>query len=118
MTELEVGAGFWCIQRTYSRPLPLAAMYRASRAEMARAEELGFDAVWVGEHHFSYDGYLPSPVLADFERQYAGEKRDIFCALTPEQSSRYLADAAKAIAGTSKASSPTSTAFFGRDGES
>ncbi|WP_186728698.1 tetratricopeptide repeat protein [Sphingomonas panacisoli] len=39
---------------------------------------------------------LMRPVLADFERQYAGEKRDIFCALTPEQSSRYLADAAKA----------------------
>ncbi|MBS0478037.1 MAG: tetratricopeptide repeat protein [Proteobacteria bacterium] len=39
---------------------------------------------------------LMRPVLADFERRYAGEKRDIFCALTPEQSSRYLADAAKA----------------------
>ena len=33
---------------------------------------------------------------ADFEREYAGEKRDIFCAVTPQQSSRYLADAAKA----------------------
>lgn len=39
---------------------------------------------------------LMRPVLADFERRYAGEKRDIFCAVTPEQSSRYLADAAKA----------------------
>lgn len=39
---------------------------------------------------------LMRPVLADFEKQYAGEKRDIFCALTPEQSSRYKADAAKA----------------------
>jgi len=39
---------------------------------------------------------LMRPVLADFERQYAGEKRDMFCAVTPEQSSRYLADAAKA----------------------
>lgn len=39
---------------------------------------------------------LMRPVLADFERQYAGEKRDIFCAVTPEQKSRYLADAAKA----------------------
>jgi len=38
---------------------------------------------------------LMRPVLADFEKQYAGEKRDIFCALTPEQSSRYLSDAAK-----------------------
>ncbi|MEO5938760.1 MAG: tetratricopeptide repeat protein [Sphingomonas sp.] len=39
---------------------------------------------------------LMRPVLADFERQYAGEKREIYCALTPEQKSRYLADAAKA----------------------
>jgi alkanesulfonate monooxygenase SsuD/methylene tetrahydromethanopterin reductase-like flavin-dependent oxidoreductase (luciferase family) len=37
-------------------------MYRDTRAEMARAEQLGFDTVWVGEHHFSYDGYLPSPI--------------------------------------------------------
>ncbi len=39
---------------------------------------------------------LMRPVLADFEKQYADEKRDIFCAVTPEQKSRYLADAAKA----------------------
>jgi tetratricopeptide (TPR) repeat protein len=38
---------------------------------------------------------LMRPVLADFERQYAGERRQIFCAVTPEQSSAYLADAAK-----------------------
>ena len=38
---------------------------------------------------------LMRPLLAGFEKQYAGEKRDIFCAVTPEQSSRYLADAAK-----------------------
>ena len=38
---------------------------------------------------------LMRPVLADFEKKYADEKRDIFCAVTPEQSSRYLADAAK-----------------------
>lgn len=59
---VEVGAGFWCVQRCYSRSLSLAAMYRETRAEMRHAERLGFDTVWVGEHHFSYDGYLPSPI--------------------------------------------------------
>lgn len=39
---------------------------------------------------------LMRPVLADFEKRYADEKRDIFCAVTPEQSARYLDDAAKA----------------------
>jgi Flp pilus assembly protein TadD len=39
---------------------------------------------------------LMRPVLANFEKQYAGEKREIYCAVTPQQSSRYLADAAKA----------------------
>lgn len=39
---------------------------------------------------------MMQPVLADFERKYAGEKRQIYCAVTPEQSSAYLADAAKA----------------------
>ncbi len=28
------------------------------------AEEEGFDAVWVCEHHFSDDGFLPSPLVA------------------------------------------------------
>ena len=39
---------------------------------------------------------LMRPVLADFEKRYAAEKRQIYCAVTPEQSSAYLADAAKA----------------------
>jgi tetratricopeptide (TPR) repeat protein len=38
---------------------------------------------------------LMRPVLADFEKKYADEKRQIYCAVTPEQSSAYLADAAK-----------------------
>src|SRR4051812_20554620 len=32
---------------------------------------------------------LMRPVLANFEKQYAGEEREIYCAVTPEQSSRY-----------------------------
>jgi alkanesulfonate monooxygenase SsuD/methylene tetrahydromethanopterin reductase-like flavin-dependent oxidoreductase (luciferase family) len=61
---LEIGAGFWCVQRSHSRSVSLASVYRDTRAEIALACELGFDTAWFGEHHFSYDGYLPSPLAA------------------------------------------------------
>ena len=60
---IEVDAGFWCVQRTLSNPVALAAMYRATRSEVAHAGRVGFDTAWFGEHHFCYDGYLPSPLL-------------------------------------------------------
>ena len=65
---LENGVGFWSMQSTYMRPRPLAFLYREAVAEARRAEELGFDTVWIGEHHLSYDGYCPSllPAAAGF----------------------------------------------------
>jgi alkanesulfonate monooxygenase SsuD/methylene tetrahydromethanopterin reductase-like flavin-dependent oxidoreductase (luciferase family) len=39
----------------------LAALYRAHLDEAVLAEELGFDCVWVSEHHFSPDAWNPSP---------------------------------------------------------
>lgn len=39
---------------------------------------------------------LMQPFLANFERLYAGERRQMFCALTPQQSALFLADAARA----------------------
>jgi alkanesulfonate monooxygenase SsuD/methylene tetrahydromethanopterin reductase-like flavin-dependent oxidoreductase (luciferase family) len=65
---LEIGVGFWSMQSTYMRPRPPAFLYREAAAEARRAEELGFDAIWIGEHHLSYDGYCPSllPAAAGF----------------------------------------------------
>ena len=65
---LEIGVGFWSMQSTYMRPRPPASLYREAAAEGRRAEELGFDALWMGEHHLSYDGYCPSllPAAAAF----------------------------------------------------
>lgn len=37
--------------------------YRAVLGQMALAEELGYDTVWIGEHHFSADGHIPSPLV-------------------------------------------------------
>jgi alkanesulfonate monooxygenase SsuD/methylene tetrahydromethanopterin reductase-like flavin-dependent oxidoreductase (luciferase family) len=48
--------------------MPPAALYREAVREARHLEALGFDTVWMGEHHFSYDGYCPSllPAAAMF----------------------------------------------------
>ncbi len=37
-----------------------AELYAATLDQIVRAEELGFDDIWLSEHHFIDDGYLPS----------------------------------------------------------
>ena len=39
---------------------PWNDLYEAFLKQIERAEELGFDQVWLTEHHFAEDGYLPS----------------------------------------------------------
>ena len=41
---------------------PSAAVYHRALDEMAYADELGFDSVWLAEHHFSNYGYCPNPL--------------------------------------------------------
>jgi len=43
--------------------LDFEALYRASLEQIAWAETLGFDSVWLTEHHFVDDGYTPSPLV-------------------------------------------------------
>jgi len=57
---LEIGVGFWSMQSTYMRPIPRSRVYEEARDEARLVEELGFDTLWMGEHHLSYDGYCPS----------------------------------------------------------
>ncbi len=49
-------------------PIEGGHFYREALEEVARAEELGFDSVWMEEHHAVTDHYWPSPltVLAGF----------------------------------------------------
>ena len=37
--------------------------YREALSLAAEAERLGFDSVWLSEHHFFADGYTPSPLV-------------------------------------------------------
>ena len=41
---------------------PMHEIYRDFLEEAVLAEELGFNAVWASEHHFSPDAWSPSPV--------------------------------------------------------
>jgi alkanesulfonate monooxygenase SsuD/methylene tetrahydromethanopterin reductase-like flavin-dependent oxidoreductase (luciferase family) len=38
-------------------------LYRETLEQIAWAERLGFDSVWLTEHHFTDDGYTPSPLV-------------------------------------------------------
>jgi alkanesulfonate monooxygenase SsuD/methylene tetrahydromethanopterin reductase-like flavin-dependent oxidoreductase (luciferase family) len=41
--------------------LPPAALYAATLDQIAYAERLGFDAVWLAERHLREDGFMPAP---------------------------------------------------------
>src|SRR5678816_2486786 len=49
-------------------PIEGGRYYREALEEVTRAEELGFDSVWMEEHHSVTNHYWPSPltVLAGF----------------------------------------------------
>jgi alkanesulfonate monooxygenase SsuD/methylene tetrahydromethanopterin reductase-like flavin-dependent oxidoreductase (luciferase family) len=64
MTGRHVNFGLWY---DFRNPPPSAvsfeSLYRASLEQIGWAETLGFDSVWLTEHHFCADGYTPSPLV-------------------------------------------------------
>jgi alkanesulfonate monooxygenase SsuD/methylene tetrahydromethanopterin reductase-like flavin-dependent oxidoreductase (luciferase family) len=61
-----VGVGPITVQRGTLEPRGDEQLWADAIAGAGLAEELGFDSVWVGEHHFTTDGYLSAvfPMLA------------------------------------------------------
>ncbi len=64
MAERHVNFGLWYDLRN---PPPsttsFEVLYEMSLEQIAWAESLGFDSVWLTEHHFCADGYTPSPLV-------------------------------------------------------
>ncbi len=58
--KLECGLGLWGMQAYLYHPRHHVALYRELLEEVRWAEELGFDTLWLTEHHVWYDGYVPS----------------------------------------------------------
>jgi alkanesulfonate monooxygenase SsuD/methylene tetrahydromethanopterin reductase-like flavin-dependent oxidoreductase (luciferase family) len=42
---------------------PYSSYYAECLAQVEQAEALGYQAVWLSEHHFTWDGFLPSPLV-------------------------------------------------------
>jgi alkanesulfonate monooxygenase SsuD/methylene tetrahydromethanopterin reductase-like flavin-dependent oxidoreductase (luciferase family) len=43
--------------------VPFERLYAESLDQIVGAERLGFDSIWMTEHHFCDDGYTPSPLV-------------------------------------------------------
>jgi alkanesulfonate monooxygenase SsuD/methylene tetrahydromethanopterin reductase-like flavin-dependent oxidoreductase (luciferase family) len=61
MDNGDVAFGLWYDFRNPVPDRPFSTFYRQVLDQIAWAEEIGLDSVWLTEHHFCDDGYTPSP---------------------------------------------------------
>jgi alkanesulfonate monooxygenase SsuD/methylene tetrahydromethanopterin reductase-like flavin-dependent oxidoreductase (luciferase family) len=54
------GVGLFSLQNTAMLPMHWGRAYRDLRDYARLMEELGYDELWLSEHHFFYDGYCPA----------------------------------------------------------
>lgn len=60
----DVRFGLWYDFRNPGpQPASFERLYRDVLDQIATAEQLGIDSVWLTEHHFCDDGYTPSPLV-------------------------------------------------------
>jgi alkanesulfonate monooxygenase SsuD/methylene tetrahydromethanopterin reductase-like flavin-dependent oxidoreductase (luciferase family) len=57
---MRFGVGLFSLQNTAMLPAQWAGAYRDMREYGTLMEELGYDELWLSEHHFFYDGYCPA----------------------------------------------------------
>ncbi len=58
-----VNFGLWYDFRNPGHTTSFERLYQASLEQMIWAEAIGFDSIWLTEHHFVADGYSPSPLV-------------------------------------------------------
>jgi alkanesulfonate monooxygenase SsuD/methylene tetrahydromethanopterin reductase-like flavin-dependent oxidoreductase (luciferase family) len=61
---LRLGLGVFGMQSVPQRPDHHVKLYRDLLEDAERAEALGFDSIWLSEHHFWFDGYCPADIAA------------------------------------------------------
>lgn len=63
---MKFGAGLFCLQSTAMAPRHPTVPYRELMTDARLLETLGYQSMWLSEHHFFYDGYCPAllPVAA------------------------------------------------------
>ncbi len=64
MPPIDVGVGLWSMRATAAAPASLPVLYRELQEDARLAEELGLHSLWLSEHHFWYDGWCPSLLVA------------------------------------------------------
>ena len=57
---MRFGVGLFSLQSTAMQPAHWAGAYRDMRVYATLMEGLGYDELWLSEHHFFYDGYCPA----------------------------------------------------------
>jgi alkanesulfonate monooxygenase SsuD/methylene tetrahydromethanopterin reductase-like flavin-dependent oxidoreductase (luciferase family) len=59
---LRLGLGVFGMQSVPQRPDHHVKLYRDVLEDAELAEGLGFDSIWLSEHHFWFDGYCPADI--------------------------------------------------------
>jgi alkanesulfonate monooxygenase SsuD/methylene tetrahydromethanopterin reductase-like flavin-dependent oxidoreductase (luciferase family) len=61
---VKIGLGLWTMRSTAADPAAFGRLYADLVEDALLAESLGFDSLWLAEHHFWYDGWCPAPLVA------------------------------------------------------
>ena len=62
--SIRLGLGIFSVQAVPQRPDHHVKLYADLLEDAELAEALGFDSIWLSEHHFWFDGYCPADIVA------------------------------------------------------